>query len=314
MRRFDERNTIFSRMNLEKGTEEYKEYYNQNPEKKEIDDELRDHPPLFSKNTLCYQKLSSELPLSTYNFLSDLKKFSEKKKSKENHKITDISTQKITQKLKELSKLYGADIVETTELNKDFYYSHRGRDPERFGEEIKNCYDYAIVFATEMDKEMIEEAPKIPEAIEASRGYVKTAIIGFILSYYIRELGFEARNHMDGNYLIPLTFLAEKSGIGEIGRLGVILTEEYGPRVRLGAVTTNLELNIENKEKETSLKEFCKECKICAEKCPADAISKSGSKEVEGYQIWKRDPEKCFKQWKKLGTDCGICIKQCPLS
>src|SRR6056297_3225103 len=42
MDRFDERDTIFSRMTLQKGSERYLDQYRRRPEKKEIDDLLRE--------------------------------------------------------------------------------------------------------------------------------------------------------------------------------------------------------------------------------------------------------------------------------
>lgn len=41
MRRFDERDTMFTRMGLIEGTKRYKQYYMEHPEKKEIDDDAR---------------------------------------------------------------------------------------------------------------------------------------------------------------------------------------------------------------------------------------------------------------------------------
>jgi epoxyqueuosine reductase QueG len=135
-----------------------------------------------------------------------------------------------------------------------------------------------------MEKDKIDLAPAIEESIETSRIYVKISIVGMILAYYLRRLGYEARNHMDANYLLPLPSLAEEAGLGELGRIGFLVTKEFGPRVRLGAVTTNLELI-------------------------ADA-----SLENAGRHYWQIESEKCYEVWKRIGTDCGVCMKACPYS
>ncbi|MEW6623631.1 MAG: hypothetical protein AB1420_10995 [Bacillota bacterium] len=44
MSRFDERDTIFARMAYKKGSKPYIDYYQRNPDRKEMDDKLRDMP------------------------------------------------------------------------------------------------------------------------------------------------------------------------------------------------------------------------------------------------------------------------------
>ena len=101
----------------------------------------------------------------------------------------------------------------STLTRKDHFYSHRGRKPEIYGDVIDVDHSYAIVFAVEMEKDKIDLAPAIEESIETSRIYVKISIVGMILAYYLRRLGYEARNHMDANYLLPLPSLAEEAGL-----------------------------------------------------------------------------------------------------
>ena len=53
------------------------------------------------------------------------------------------------------------------------------------------------VFGCELDNEMINRSPMICEVIETSKSYVDAAIIGMILSYYIRSLGSVSYTHLD---------------------------------------------------------------------------------------------------------------------
>jgi hypothetical protein len=46
MKKFDERDTMFLRMNYKEGSEIYKDYYSKNPDLKEDDDSLRSLPPM----------------------------------------------------------------------------------------------------------------------------------------------------------------------------------------------------------------------------------------------------------------------------
>jgi len=66
--------------------------------------------------------------------------------------------------------------------------------------------------------------------------------------------------------------IAEDAGLGTIGRIGLLITPELGPRVRLSVVTTDLPIIIDKKKKDNSVIEFCTKCKKCAEVCPTEAI------------------------------------------
>ena len=171
----------------------------------------------------------------------------------------------------------------------------------------------SIVFAVEMEKEMIFRAPQLPEAIAVTKGYIDAAVIGMVLSYYIRELGFNARNHMDGNYLVVAPLVAQDAGLGEIGRNGLLITKKYGPRVRLGVVTTDLSL-MEDRPAEFGIAQFCRECEKCVKTCPGKAIPAGEEVEIEGIKRWKINSEECYRRWRALGTDCGICLANCPFS
>jgi len=66
---------------------------------------------------------------------------------------------------------------------------------------------------------------------------------------------------------------AMEAGIGSYGKSGLIITQKFGPRVRLGSVLTSLEVEIPYKE---SLNYCLKDCKECLKQCPAGAILGNG--------------------------------------
>ena len=107
--------------------------------------------------------------------------------------------------------------------------------------------------------------------------------------------------------------LAVDAGLGELGRLGYLITKEFGPRIRLGAVTTNLPL-IPDKPVDIGVQDFCKICKKCAGCCPSNSIPLGVQTEVNGTLRWKLNEETCFDYWGKIGTDCNICMRVCPWS
>ena len=311
MKRVDERDTMFARMSYNVGSNEYKDYYKRNPEKKVIDDEIRKKPNLCSKGTRTYDELYSPFASAPFEFLSDIKSFSDGEVNKDRKYIDNIS--EFTEKLKAYAKFYGANLVGITEMKDEFYYEKRGRHKENYGEVIerKDMLPYGIVFAVEMDKEKIEKAPMLDEVIATSKAYVDVATIGMVISYYLRSLGYEARNHMDANYLVRLIPVAKSAGIGEIGANGLLVTKEYGPRIRLGVVTTNLKFKAD-KEVDFGLRYFCEKCEICIKTCPAKAIELVDNLYAE--KTYRHNQEKCYDKWRYFGTDCGICISMCPFS
>lgn len=310
MKRIDERDTMFSRMSYKEGTKQYEDYYSRKPDKKPIDDELRSLPQICGEGTATYSEIHSPIADAAFEFLHDIKELAE---GKPNPVKTTIDSKAMSEKLKKLAKYFGANLVGIAKMEDYHYYSHRGRHPEVYGEEVEASHKYGIVFAIEMDKEMINRAPQIEELIAVSKGYMDTAILGMWLSYYIRNLGYEARNHMDGNYKVVAPLVAEKAGLGEIGRSGLLITKDYGQRVRLGVVTTDMPL-ICDEESPYGLKEFCKVCNKCSLTCPGKAIPKEGMKEIDGVMRWQIDQESCYRMWRSLGTDCGICLSSCPFS
>ena len=113
--------------------------------------------------------------------------------------------------------------------------------------------------------------------------------------------------------------VAIDAGLGELGRNGLLITPQYGPRVRLCKIFTDLVLE-PDKPIDFGVKEFCKECKLCAEHCETDAISVDDEPSFEvacrsnnpGALKWYVNAERCYLYWCENGTDCSTCIKVCP--
>lgn len=78
---------------------------------------------------------------------------------------------------------------------------------------------------------------------------------------------------------------AVESGIAVWGQCSLAVTEEFGPRVRLGGVLTTAELDYDRKKDDP----YCKECDSCLEACPAKALSGGGkiNKKACGETVFK---------------------------
>lgn len=308
MIRSDERDTMFARMAYRPGTWQYEDYYSKHPERKTVDDTLRRLPELCSEHSRFYDPLKCAIVDGNFSLLADLHPLCEFEPSESSAKFL---TEDLSGTLKRLLTDFGAEDVRMTRMQEEFYYTNRGRHPQHYGEPVERFMPYGVVFSMAMDKEIINTAPDIDEMLESSTAYVKATMAGLLLSSFISKLGFSARSHMDGNYLAVLPLVAESAGLGVFGRSGLLITHDSGPAVKLGLVTTDLPLQLDS-PLEVDLEKFCEECRRCSDRCPSSAIPKGNKKDILGIRRWQINSERCYSFWRKVGTDCGLCIKHCP--
>jgi reductive dehalogenase len=229
-----------------------------------------------------------------------------------------LTPEEATERIKGYTLHLGADLVGITEVNPLWIYSHRGEifyeNWEDWGKEIPpSDRRYAIVFATEMDFRMVGAAPHTPTVIESMFNYGKGAYIATQVAAFVANLGYSAAANHLRHYEAVLVPMAVDAGLGELGRLGYLMTKAFGPRVRLGAVTTDLPL-VPDKPVDIGVEDFCRVCKKCALCCPSRSIPAGEPMKVNGTLRWKLNGETCFDYWGKIGTDCNICMRVCPWS
>lgn len=307
--RADERDVMFARDEYKQGDSKYESYYSMRPEKKEIDDAIRKLPPLLEPGGKYYHPVHSPYINSIFKAVENLLNDVDGEISSDRR---EVDPSEITKTLKRTIIKMGADDVGIAPLKQEYVYSHVGRGPEKWGSEIVNNHKYAIMFALEMDYDHVESAPELLITEESANKYLEGALISVEIARYIRSLGYPARAHITGsNYQIMLPPVAYDAGLGELGRLGYLISPRFGPRIRLGAVTTDLPLRTD-KPINFSVQDFCEKCLKCAVNCPSGAIPYEGKVSVRGVNKWQLDIEKCIRYWRILGTDCGLCMKACP--
>jgi formate hydrogenlyase subunit 6/NADH:ubiquinone oxidoreductase subunit I len=315
MRRYDERETLFSRVALKKGTKEYQEFYQKHPEFQKIDDTLRDQSFRDALRGSEYFK-DIYLPLINQNKTYIKQVFFAGYNEKINPKRVPLSDDFVDQ-LKEITKYFGATDVGLAKLTDYEYYSHLGGLSKELGfdtlgKKVRPSYQTAIVYTVEMDKEMMNRAPHIEELLETERAYVKIAEISSKLTMYLKRLGYQAFGNNSEYYLGPMVPIAYDAGLGEIGIANHLVNQRYGNRFRIGAVFTTLELPVDQPV-DFGLQDFCKVCALCMLNCPPHSI-KHKPREVNGRPFYKFDDQSCYQMWLNGGTDCGICIQSCPFS
>jgi ferredoxin len=307
----DEREIIFARARLEPGSDNYHTYYSNHPDQKEIDDNSRAQPGLMSAHAKFTHSLHSAATEASF-FLTEALR--QAVNSSLGSKEKGYTPEEFTSTVKYLALYYGALDCGITELKPHHIYSHIGRGTGVYGDPIKLDHQFGIAFTVEMDFDMTSAAPYPPLTMESGRQYVEAARVAIQLAAAIRFLGYPARAHIDGNYRVIAPLVARDAGLGEIGRMGILMTPYLGPRVRIGVVTTKMPLLSDGYQPDTSMIDFCQFCKKCAENCPSQSISHHDRVMDNGVLRWKINPETCYHYWTVVGTDCGKCMAVCPYS
>ena len=177
-----------------------------------------------------------------------------------------------------------------------------------------------IVLIHEMDYEAYKTSPSFISAAASSKGYAAMIEISLKVAKFLRGIGyFSMHAGNDTGLSVPLAISA---GLGEGSRMGLLVTEEFGPRIRISKVFTDLELE-HDKPKTFGVKGFCEVCQKCADSCPSGAISKvprvtDPENQVpnrsvnSGVMKWYNDNQKCLSFWLDNTIECANCVACCP--
>ena len=169
----------------------------------------------------------------------------------------------------------------------------------------------AIVLTMEMDKERMDTSPSPDSAVMVHETYNQLGIATNEIARHLRSLGFSAQagHPLGGLTLYPP--LAQAAGLGWQGMHGLLITPEFGPRVRLAAVFTSIEdLPDTSTNEHAWIEEFCRECVKCVRQCPPQAISTEPVRHESGRTTWI-DSERCLPYFVR-NNGCSICIAVCP--
>jgi len=136
--------------------------------------------------------------------------------------------------------------------------------------------------------------------------------IALLLSGFIGQLGYKAlpipasqvvdwenqRAHLSHK------LVASMAGLGWIGRNNLLVTPEWGARVRLVTVLTDIPLLVDK-----PLLQDCGNCTKCLNICPAGAIKEK--KENFDHLACFEQLKKFRKEWNIPHYICGICVRVC---
>ncbi|MBY9003425.1 MAG: epoxyqueuosine reductase [Candidatus Lokiarchaeota archaeon] len=210
-----------------------------------------------------------------------------------------------------------------------------------------------IVFANTFPQSILDACPENarPARFTLETLYAEGAEISVKLSRFLEKNGYRgviipAYLPVEMSYKtlglkgdLNLKLAAVEAGLGSRGISDLLITPNYGPRVRLFGVITDADLKPTLKNE----KNYCTNCKMCIEACPSGAISESGcnptlcapysmksglpqiirfikelEKETSRKELFKKlSGLEMWNFWQALSQgsyyECFMCIQSCPV-
>ena len=231
----------------------------------------------------------------------------------------DLGTpEEATATVHQVARTFGADLGGVCAHDERWVYTERYARHAGEGRPVglPDGLTRVIVVGQAMDHDLVDTVPSALSGAAVGLGYSKDALVLLATAQWLINLGYQAVPSLNDTALaIPL---AIQAGLGEYGRHGLVITPEYGPRVRFGKIFTDAPLAVAE-QVSFGVSEFCAVCRQCTDACPPSAIpdgepspvvlNRSG---ITGVRKWSVDGEKCFSYWGQITSDCMICMRVCP--
>ncbi len=311
MERVDERDIVFARNKLRPNSKEYREYYDKHPEHERIDINIRATGVINSSTGIDRTPMNLAMMHSSFILPRLLADYAV---AEPNPETVKVSSKDASYVIKEFTRHLGACSVGICKVNPNWVYSKRGEihfdNWEDWGEPIPELPMNALVFGVEMNYEHVMAAPHTPTVAESANKYAEGAYMSTVLAQWFKDMGYRAVAQHLRHYDVLTTPLAVDAGLGEVGRLGYLITPETGPRIRVFAVLTDMPLTPDNPIS-IGVEEYCTYCKKCSTTCPSKSIPIDEKTIHNGIEKWKLNAETCYEYWSKVGTDCAICMAVC---
>ncbi len=196
----------------------------------------------------------------------------------------------------------------------------------RQGGERVASFTYGITIGMGLSYTVVDDiVPELP-ADHSLYGYhlykvVSPAVdsIAWHLARSIQEWGYSALPIPTSQYRAPgersaifsHKLAAHLAGLGWIGKNCLLITPQFGPRVRLASVLTDCPL-----EAGQRMDDRCGHCRECIDACPAHALTGAEFCDAEEREV-RLHAEACgayrdAKGGLRSGHVCGLCLAVCP--
>ncbi|AKA69246.1 epoxyqueuosine reductase [Clostridium scatologenes] len=211
------------------------------------------------------------------------------------------------------------DILEIFKKNSDILFGISNIDFS----EYKSDYKCALIFAvphTESLSISSYKEDKLENLILETRDRINllleeiTPLLRkYKIQYYIPPIAQSNEETLIAPF--SFKFASVNAGLGWIGKNGVLITEKYGPRVRLSTILINCYLPVGS----PITKSKCpRECNICVNACPYKALNgyewNIGTKREEliNYKLCNEKRSLYIKTHHRKHS-CGLCMVSCPI-
>lgn len=237
----------------------------------------------------------------------------------------------LTNSLKDYVKREGADLVGVTPAER-LDKAPAGHRPRDFFENAKNV----VVMATRMLNCVLDQMPKSRHEYTCNYYHANQLLdlLAFKTGQFLERRGFQAYPISIGiNYgmalseenvknlmgLFSFKHAAVAAGLGQFGLNGLLLTPQYGPRVRLISVITNAPLEADKPFEGPQPCQPEKCGKRCIALCPEKELAFKDEK-LNKFACWEatrylpKDPSqpKQGSFWYQKAGRCGMCVAACP--
>ena len=228
-------------------------------------------------------------------------------------RLSPSGTRKLTVDLKKYALNEGADLFGVASADKLNHMAPSGHRPCDFLPKAKSV----VVMAVHLIDGVINRLPQSWR--EFNCNYFESTdivnVLGFRVASFLEKHGHGAYPISYGSrYGIQSEGISDRhtaveAGLGGVGLNNLLITPQYGPRIRLMVALTEAKLVFDKRYDE----KICggKKCGYkCVHSCPANAL------DVDG----KIDYQKCWDHNKSLPVlmtgdhaRCGMCIAACPI-
>ncbi len=193
----------------------------------------------------------------------------------------------LSRHVKLLGHFLGADLVGIGPLSQSAVYTHNMK-----GREIEAPYKYAIVLLARKHEPTLYASNGWEEIVDPAsfQAYQRLAMQTETMANYMRRLGFEAEASNMNRYMTLMPQVVLDAGLGEVSRMGIILNPFLGGNFKAACVLTNMELETDGYI-DFGLQDYCGKCTLCAEQCPARAITRGPKTLYNGYYTWKLEQQ-----------------------
>jgi len=223
----------------------------------------------------------------------------------------------IEQSIKERASKIGMDLCGIAPVSR-FEGAPKGSHPADFLPGCKSVISIGVRLvdgAVQNIMRNIEDGNRMAQGIYGTYGYTMAPNFHLLyavydLSQFIeRKTGFAAAPTPVGplmtGFSISQRHAAVAAGLGEFGWMSIVLTPQFGPRNRFGAILTTAELE---PDPMYSGPRLCdpEKCKICTTVCPTSALSKYGEKEARRVTYKDLAGDKAYDYCHVDMTRCRI--------